>query len=445
MRSRSELKLIFGILIWIGLLSSGVLFARNAFKDAEGTPYKIAKFLSTPHRKVELQFTEQQVFRVGMPIFLLQDGLTAPVGRVVRVKEPDSTEKRYVWADRAYAELFSTAPEIGPNDYLTFHETPENFAWVMEMMLPSETRQQIGDLILSAYKDHQTEIVAAFRPIVEDSIRDASEIIGEDIRSAIAKRETELSRLGEKFRTNLIEKEIIPLVQREIWPVVQMESQPLVTEIGMQIWQEVSLWRFTWKYLYDSAPFPERNLSRKEFRRFVNTKAVPIIESHIGDIIEVQQRILSEVSQNERVKETVKTSIRHIMEDEEVQRLVTDIFREVFIDNPRLQEVLEKNWNSPKAQAALAMTNTRLESTITGIGQILFGSPDGEITPAFSRVLRSRILHKDTTWLVLHVGKAEGDETAESDSQTKRVLKVIPGKTSTENPFHIPANMSFEN
>ena len=336
MRSRSEQKLILGVLIWVGLLIAGIVFMRNVLSDKAGAPFLVARFLSTPIRKVELEFMPDEVFRVGTPIFLEQGETTLLVGRIIRVNELSSVEKGYVYSNRAFADIFSNAPEIGADAYLTFHTTPDSFAWVVEMMFPPETRKQIGDLILAAYKEHQKEIVTAFRPIVEDSIRDSSEIIREDLRRAIAKHEIELTRLGEKFQTDLIETEIIPLVRNEIWPVVRHEARPLVTQIGLEIWEEVSLWRFTWKYLYDTTPLPERNLAQKEFRRFVNHKAIPIMEAHIGDMIDVQKRILSRVSQNDEVKETVSRSIRNVLRDPQVQQLVTKIFREVFVNNPRL-------------------------------------------------------------------------------------------------------------
>ena len=260
-----------------------------------------------------------------------RDGMMAPVGRVTRVKDPDSTEKSWVYADRVFAELYATAPQIGPEDYLTFHETPESFGWVAEMMLPPKTREKIGELILKAFQEHQQEIVTAFRPIIENSIRESVEIIRADLQRALEARESELARLGDKFRSDLVEKELTPLVQNEIWPIVQRQSQPLVNEIGQEIWKEVSIWRFTWKYLYDRTPLPQRNLADKEFRRFVDSKVVPILESHLGDFVSLQRKILNQIAGNQAVKETFSRSVREIMGDAEVQQLVVEIFEKSFL------------------------------------------------------------------------------------------------------------------
>ena len=449
MRRRSELKLIFGILIWIGLLGVGILFSRDAMKDSTAAPMQVAKFLSTPNRRVELEFLPAQVLRIGAPIFVESDGLVTPVGRVTHVETADSTTKEYVYTRTAFAELYASAPELHEGDYLTFHETPESFDWVVAMMLPPATREKLRELIVDAFQAHQEEIFAAFKPIVEQSLAQAAVIVQQDLERAIANHEQEIDQLREKFQAELIKKEILPLVQKEIWPIVQSESDAIVNLIGQEVWNEVSLWRFTWKYLYDRSPLPERNLAQKEFRRFVDSKVMPILETHIDDLIEVQQNILTKVAQNKKVNETVARSIREVMSDAEVQSLVTQVFREVFVDNQRLKDLLEKNLNSPEAQQAMEMTNARLEPTITMIGQTMFGSPRGQITPEFSRVLRYKILRKDDRWFVFHSGT--GSETAaeglatDAPASKMRVLQVLPGATSTENPFHIPVEQKDGN
>lgn len=444
MRRRSELKLIFGMLIWTGLLGVGMLYSRGAVKDSTAGPMRVARFLSTPYREVELEFEPAQVLKIGEPIFVESDGRMTLIGRITHVETVDSTTKDYVYTRTAFADLFSSAPQLGNGDYLTFHETPESFDWVVEMMLPPATREKLSELIVEAYQTHQDELFAAFKPIVEKSLSDAAVIVQQDLERAINNHEQELTRIREKFQADLIKKEIFPLMQKVIWPIVRTEAAPLANVIGQEIWNEVSVWRFTWKYLYDRSPLPERNLAQKEFRRFVDAKVMPILESHLDEILQVQHDILTKVAQNEEVQDTVARSIRDLMTDEEVRFLVTGIFQEVFVHNQRLKDLLEKNLNSPESQHALAITNERLEPTITMIGQTLFGSPRGQITPEFSRVLRYKILHKDDQWFVFHSGRGvkTGAELATETTTSKLpVLQVIPGVTTTENPFHIPVEM----
>ena len=186
----------------------------------------------------------------------------------------------------------------------------------------------------------------------------------------------------------------------------------MAEEIGQEIWKEVSVWRFGWRYIYDRSPLPEKKLTEKEFNRFVENKAVPILENHLEDFIDVQKAVLTKISGNEKVKETVSASVQEISNDPKFRELVTSIFREALVENQRLKNTLREKWQTPSAQAAMARANQSLDPTVTKIGATLFGSTHTAITPEFARVLRNKVLHKDERWLTLHT-KTNGDRDEE--------------------------------
>ena len=98
-----------------------------------------------------------------------------------------------------------------------------------------------------------------------------------------------------------------------------------------------------------------------------------------------------------------------IIEDEELQRVVWRIFREVVIDNPRFQQALNKHWNKLRDEFRVAAL--RLEPTVRRIGDIIFGTREGGITPEFARVLRNQVLLKDRRWLAVRVPAAGATPT----------------------------------
>ncbi len=238
----------------------------------------------------------------------------------------------------------------------------------------------------------------------------------------------------------LVEQELIPLVQDEIWPIVQREATPLALQIGEDLWQKASIWRFGWRMVYDQSPLPQRNLVQKEFRRFLDNHGKPVIRSYLPDMLNVQQEIFRRISENTQVRLVVSQMLTDVVRDPEFQQLVTDVMRDVFVDNQRLTVTLERSWNSEEAKRALEITNARLEPTVTRIGQTLFGAPDTSITPRIFHVLRNRILFKDDRWLVLHLVGTRHD--AGGDGSPSR-FSAIPGQTGTENPFHVPHRSPF--
>ena len=114
-------------------------------------------------------------------------------------------------------------------------------------------------------------------------------MFAQDLENAFAKREAKIRQIGEKYQSELIEEELVPLIESEIWPIVQKQSEPLAAQIGQEIWQEVSVFRFGWRYLYDRSPLPEKKLAEREFDRFLDEKLIPILKSHVGDFLELQQ------------------------------------------------------------------------------------------------------------------------------------------------------------
>lgn len=426
-------RLTIGIFVWAVLLSLGICSFSQRKGDARTATDQVGQYLFGQRNVVELKFSPDQVFKVGDVLYYWESDIAKPVGIITRVETPESIEMGLVYSSTAYAKMYPGSPTISENDFVTYHATPDTLGWVLEVMLPPEKRQEITQLILETYRSNEKEIATALKPIIQRTIEESAQIIHEDLRTALSNRSDQLQKVGNRLQVDLVKEDIIPLIRREVWPVIQRESEPVLNSVGQEIWQQASVWRFGWRYLYDSSPLPRRDLTRKEFDRFVAQTALPVIESHVEDFMQVQRNVLKEVSENKRVQKVVSDSVREFLNDPEVQDLFGEIFNEVMVANPRLQEVWQKNWSSEEAQKAIAMTNEKMEPTITRIGESLFGNPTKKITPEFSWALRSRVLRKDARWLVLN-------HDANAPPQTGQVVvKVSQGTDYKSNPFHIPA------
>ena len=424
----------FGLLIW--LIGLGVLgyFVWPSTDEGKQTQSQLVQYLTKPRQDFNIEFESRAVLRVGDPIVVFEDGNATVVGNVTGIGPQEDPKINIAYTETATVQFYSSTPSIAVGDYLGYHQTPSSMDWVVQMMLPPHKRQEIRHLIVDAYQEHQSEILELLQPIVLQSIKDASEVIREDFHQSIIERQDQIAKLGDRYQVELVERELVPLIKDEIWPIVQAEMTPLASEIGEEIWQRASVWRFGWRYLYDQSPLPERNLTRKEFERFMQRQGTPVIEAYVPEILESQQRVLRRTSENEKVRTVVSDTTMRVLRDPEFQRLTMDLLQDVFVDNQRLTQVFEKNWKSEEAKRALEITNKRLDPTITRIGQALFGSPELSITPEFSRVLRNRILHKDDRWLVLRLAEDRSRELG-----VRETMRVMFEETGTENPFHVPA------
>jgi hypothetical protein len=142
------------------------------------------------------------------------------------------------------------------------------------------------------------------------------------------------------------------------------------------------------------------------------------------------------LGQNESVKQSATEIMTILANDPGLQSIILDVLKEVLADNPRLAAVWQDIWNSPEAKRSLDDMNRRLEPSIKGIGEAMFGNPRTEITPEFSTVLRNKVLFKDEHWLT--VSAVVGDEVPAKKTSNNELI-VHPATVAAPSPFHVPA------
>ena len=435
-----NLRIIFGLLAWLAV-ASGLYYwlgAVDSSQRAEGRRISadLLQYATTQQPVATLQLDEPAVVAAGDPIFVVNGpGDLQQIGEIRRVLmvDPKRTAGQPA-VTGAEALFYPNAPSLSNKVELTYYATPNSMTWVIETMLPPEKRQQIAEEITDTFKAHHEEILRELKPIMVAGFYDAMRVVEQDLTDAVVHRRDALEQLGSRYQQDVVQQEVVPLVRKEIWPIVREHAEPLANEMGSEMWTRASLWRFGWRYAYDKLPLTEDNLAGKEWKRFLDDDAVPVLEDHTADMVAVQQRILTEVAQNPEVRQAVRKNLARVIDDPEFRAILWQIIREVLIDNPRLRQTLEAHWRSPAAQHALALAAERTEPCVRRIGDLLFGTQQEGITPEFARVLRSQILGKDRRWFVLEPAPAsEAATTAQPSSGM--ILTVHLGSQPEVHPF----------
>ena len=429
MKQSNDIQFITGMLIWVGMIAGGFVLLKQSTSVSPVATRQIVEYLGAQKRTLDVISPSNIVLGVGDPVFLESgEGHIEPIGMVSKLDYPTeagSAPVKLAWVNQATIKFLSGLPPLSKHDHIEYHSTSDSLGWVGKTMLSDSKRKELTKLIIDAYSSHQDELLETFRPLIEQTIADGAKIIRDEIAIEIGKHQTQIQAIGRRYQSAILEKDILPVLEKEIWPIIQEESQPLAEQVGMEIWKEVSVWRFGWRVLYDATPLPEKNLSQREFDRFLESKAFPILKSHIPDAIELQTALLAKISKNEKLKAALSDAGNKIINDKEVQSLMKEIFKNAIVDNEKLKQSIETTWRSDSAIAAMRIANRRLEPTITEIGRALFGSPTDGITPEFARVLRNRVLHKDERWLVLRTSANIDDE------QKNEEIKSLPLRISS--------------
>ncbi|MEM1070151.1 MAG: hypothetical protein AAGI63_14710 [Planctomycetota bacterium] len=394
-----------GLSLWAGVLIAAFVYGRPGSSNDpnNAATRQLRDYFLTQNQRFEA-IDRSRRLRVGDPVFLQgPDGQWKQVGHVETRTEAEDVS--------ASICLYAKAP-FSDYEFVSYHSSG-SLEEVMATMLPAAKRKQIQERLTVVIKQHSEELTQAFAPLVQDSLRRSVPIVEEEVRRSVERHRAEVDRLAARWNDEVVSERLIPMARREILPIVREHGEPTAEVIGRELWDRASLWRFGWRIVYDRSPLPERNLAQREWDRFVEDEAIPVLESYMDDIVVTVQRVLSDVAANRVVRQELADVATTLSADPEARTLVRTILRESLVENERLKQVWRDVWTSPEARQAMDLAGDRLEPVIRGIGDDLFGTEERGIDPNFARVLRSQILRKDRRWIVARP-KAEQDPSTET-------------------------------
>jgi hypothetical protein len=323
-------------------------------------------------------------------------------------------------------------------DVLEFYEAPESLAWVAETLLPPEKRAAMLASFVSRFEQYRETLTSDLEPLVIDSLRDIMPIVQERLQAALKKRQPQMEELALKYEDTLVRQRIVPLIQNEVIPIVRTQAEPLLMKIGEELFESASVWSFTWRYLYDVSPLPQRNLVRREFSRFVTEKAEPIISSHSADILKVAKQISQELVNNAKIKSTTREVASELFHDPQLRQLIADSLAETFADPQPMRDAIRRRWESEQGQRFATNLQMMIEPWFRDLGADLFGTPDQGLTKELVAVLRTQILAKDRRWLVIECQDSTAATTIKSDTTLKLIhgnrLPIYPLVAEAERP-----------
>jgi hypothetical protein len=379
-----------GILFWIAV--AGVVayaFVKPAPRETKSVSW--GHYLITPSQSVTLQANDgiASDLKIATPVFLRQrEDEYRLIGHV--------TDR-----DQQSIDLKLSDP---PRDFdsleFTLYRNRGKLSDTIALMMPPDKQQQMEALIREAVEAHGREMASVIVPVVQNAIAQSLPLIESELRASLQRHETEIDELAEKWKRDLIRDRLVPMAREEVLPIVREHAQGPAEQIGMELWDRASIWRFTWRAIYDKSPLPNKELVKEEWNRFVEEEAVPILESHMDEITDVIQKIIVDTAANPQVRKELGEAANAIAGDEQTKRLVKAILRESLVDNHKLREVWTTSMASPEAKSAFDLIGKRMEPVVRKIGDELFGTPQTGISPGFARVLRNQVLGHDRSWIV---------------------------------------------
>jgi hypothetical protein len=411
------LRIAVGALLMVALAAAPWILLRAPGESGPAALPALWHYWAGQRRTLLLEFGRPTQVAVGDVIYLPQGDARHPSG-LRRVGEVHAllADGRPISARRAdvtqaSALVYPSAPELGSRPKVIYHTKPDTIVWVVEALITPKRKASMLRDLGQAIQANRAEIVTAFHPVIERGLRDLRDVLARDLPLALERHRPEFEALAAKYRREILNQELLPLVKSDVLPIVRQRAEPVLREVGQELWQRVSLWRFGWRFAYDLSPLPEKNLMDREWNRFVQEDALPTLEKHSDQFVDVIKDILRDVSRDQRLQAAARRSLDTIASDPQVRQLAREVFEEVVVRNPNFRQAIERDLSDPQTREAIEVAARRLEPTLRKIGDMILGTQAAGITPEFARVLRTEILDKDERWFLLEAGTV-GDQPA---------------------------------
>jgi hypothetical protein len=401
-------------------------------------PVSWVYYFLSPHETHQVFLKDSQSFAIGDPVFLQGDNLELQfAGEVTSIvsQSPEGSLASIRW------RATGTPPA---NPEVVYYETPKSLVWVAQTLLPPEKRKIVIQKLFDYYQRESPKLGERITPIVQEVFTSSLPLIEKSAIEYLRSDEERLAKIGARYQDTLVQKKLIPLIKHEVMPIVERHAEPVVEEIGSELWNRASLWRFGWRYAYDSLPLTNRGLVQQEWRRFVDQEAIPVFEEHLDEIIEVQKKIVIDTVSNPAVRNAAQESLGMLIEDAELRTVLSDCLHHAILDNKELQNALRTALKSKQAEALAEQFEASFQPLADEIGVELFGSQESGLTPELVAVLRSQILGKDQRWIVVRKrdlkrpsGQIQPSESSDNLTLPSGTWQAVRAQDVARFPFQV--------
>ncbi len=393
--AKARAERIAGWLLISGVIVVGAISLLGSERGAERTATfrTLLSYWARPANSVTLQDASRFTQRHDPVFYQNATGDMQFAGYVQTVRSTSTGESEVT--------LQWCLPAVAPESLSwQLYRNQGRFSDLVQVLLPAEKRIRIEQQIRVAVEQHGAELAEQLFPVLETSLRQALPAIESAVRQSVRKHRNEFNRLGQRWNETVVHERLVPLTTQRLLPIVRKHGEPVAREVGQELWQRASIWRFGWRLAYDKSPLPQKDLTSQEWDRFVTEEAIPVFESHADEISEAVQASIVEIANDVEVRHELASAAEVMASDPESQRLLKTILQEAFVENKELHRIWRDAWTSAQAARALETVGKRLEPVVRSIGDELLGTREGGIEPGFARLLRNQILNKDQRWLI---------------------------------------------
>jgi hypothetical protein len=369
-----------------------------------------------------------QLPMAGDPVFVRRANLNGPPTRDIP-KTPQPAVRLVGWVVRVEAAGSQRAGESPPAGTVAIqiawrgaqppgletarwrlHRASNSLGWLAAELLPPHELEALRTSLIDRFARQQPMLQQELEEVFVSAVRQLAPHFQQQLQKALRDQEAQLEALAAEYQQRIWQGRFLPALQTELWPSLQHHLTPVATVIGRQLWERVSLWRFTWRMLYDQTPLPKRQLVETEFERFMEQEGVPVLAANTEQLLEALGEVVIDLRESPKLRAVLRETLRDLLDDPQLRQLLISTLQRVSQDDGSLRELIDQELSSRAAQRLRWRLERVLDPWLREAGAKLLGDPQGGLTPQFAALLRSQVLLKDRSWIVIEPSEEWGSE-----------------------------------
>jgi hypothetical protein len=388
------MKLVLGMSIWLAALVAAAVGWPRA-ELLRNRVAEVATYLVSPSRAITFSLPAGVRLDPGQGLVLVVGEDVQRVGEVVSA----DAQRAVALVDPRHRELLTDGTRF------TVFSGAGSIWWSLETLLPESVRSRIRAECDAFLVQNADQIRRELEPIVVGTIDEVISLLKEDLERILVVHHEEIAHLGQRFRKEIFEGEVLPLLREEIWPIMRRRGAGPAEVIGRELWGRLPLWGLTWRAAYDSVAHDAPQTVERRWVEFVRRDAIPVIMSHMDLLLDLVLDVFNDIATSPKVDATARRILLKLKDDPEFVALLKTLFHDLIRDNPRLEIYLRTKWEEPAVRRALASSGAKLESLLKTIGDlVLLNDAHTGVSPHLARVLRSVVLRKDRAYVIVQPG-----------------------------------------
>ena len=302
----------------------------------------------------------------------------------------------------------------------TYWQTPLGVEDAVNALLPPAIQRDVAAEILEGWQQYDEQLATAWGPIVSELVAAYLEAIGNDIETSFRRREDELWSISKRHSQAFVTE--WPAMQERLRPILREHLTPVLARLMNDAIAEAPKVSIAWNVV--------RGRNAETYQLMLDWLTDYLADMPEADKAEMTEAIRTTwetVRQDAVLVEQFAGIGRGILDDRELRRVLTDIYREAIAENPRTAECIQNQvLHSEDLRARMYELIELFAPTAQRVAALCLFDESGATRPQIVHLVRSIALRRPVAWVTL--------TTSDSDAAALGPGTILPAGVGGTRP-----------